>query len=159
MASSHYEKRQDDGGQNRNQNYNQPTVPKPATIDKNIIDKGIKSSDIENIKAWGRYFAENGGGKKVTTSQLRKFFGEIKRIQADFDNCKMDLILLDPKIAYAVGRAKKEARQGDILKIEDFYKQISPLISIIEEDQKKFKHFVQLCEAIVAYHKQFGGDN
>lgn len=160
MATSQYGNRPSGGGgQNRNQNYNQPIVQKPEIINKNIIDKGIKSSDIDNIKAWGKYFAEDDGGKKVTTSQLRKFFGEIKRIQADFENCKMDLILLDPKIAYAVGRAKKEARQGSLLKIEEFYRQISPLISIIDEDQKKFKHFVQLCEAIVAYHKQYGGDN
>jgi CRISPR type III-A-associated protein Csm2 len=71
----------------------------------------------------------------------------------------MDLILLDPKIAYAVGRAKKDARQGETVKIEDFYKQITPLIGKIGEDQAKFKRFVQVCEAIVAYHKQFGGDN
>ena len=158
MATSQYGNRPG-GGQNRNQNFTPPAIQKPTTIDKNIIDVGIKSTDIENIKAWGKYFAEDAGGKKVSTSQLRKFFGEIKRIQADFQNCKMDLILLDPKIAYAVGRAKKEARHGDILKIEDFYKQISPMILLIQEDQKKFKHFVQLCEAIVAYHKQFGGDN
>lgn len=145
------------GGQQKGPLPNQ--VEKPLNLDNSILENGIKSNDIENLKAWGKYFAENIGGKKVTTSQLRKFFGEIKRIQADFDNCKMDLILLDPKIAYAVGRAKKDARQGETLKIEDFYKQITPLIGNIGEDQVKFKRFVQVCEAIVAYHKQFGGDN
>ena len=132
----------------------------PQLIDKKVLDVGITSNEIPLLEEWGSFLAtDTPTTKKMTTSQIRKFFGEIKRIQADFENCKMDLILLDPKIAYAVGRAKKEARQGVVLKIEEFYKQISPLISFIEEDQKKFKHFVQLCEAIVAYHKQFGGDN
>jgi len=148
------------GGQGRQQHQSQASIPvqKPTNIDRNIINEGINNSHIENLKAWGKYFANDSGGKKVSTSQLRKFFGEIKRIQADFENGKMDLILLDPKIAYAVGRAKKEAGRNPV-KIEDFYNQISPLISLIEHDQKKFKRFVQLCEAIVAYHKQFGGDN
>lgn len=136
-----------------------PPINKPSRIDANILESGISASHIENLKSWGNYFANDNGGKKVTTSQLRKFFGEIKRIQADFENCKVDLILLDPKIAYAVGRAKKEARRNETVKVEDFYHQISPLVSKIGDDQLKFKRFVQLCEAIVAYHKQFGGDN
>ena len=86
-----------------------------------------------------------------------KFFGEIKRIQADFENCKTDVILLDPKIAYAVGRAKKESR-GAKIAIEDFYNMVKPMIRSINGDKTKFKHFVQVCEAIVAYHKSNGGE-
>lgn len=161
MERAHYGGRpgNQSGGQGGQQKAAATQNEKPANIDNAILDDGIKANNIENLKAWGRYFADNNGGKKVSTSQLRKFFGEIKRIQADFDNCKMDLILLDPKIAYAVGRTKKDARQGESVKIEDFYKQMTPLISKINEDQAKFKRFVQVCEAIVAYHKQYGGDN
>ncbi|HRN54858.1 MAG TPA: type III-A CRISPR-associated protein Csm2 [Niabella sp.] len=149
------------GGKGWQQNSPQGVMPikKPSDIDKNIINEGINNSHIENLKAWGEYFANDSGGKKVSTSQLRKFFGEIKRIQADFENGKMDLVLLDPKIAYAVGRAKKDSGKSHRVKIEDFYNQISPLIGQIGYDKKKFKHFVQLCEAIVAYHKHFGGDS
>ncbi len=93
----------------------------------------------------------------MSTSQLRKFFGEIKRIQADFDNCKNDAILLDPKIAYSVGREKKEAKFAPVA-IEDFYKLVNPMIRAINGDKQKFKHFVQVCEAIVAYHKNNGGE-
>jgi CRISPR-associated protein Csm2 len=147
-------------GNHSHQNRQEPPPNnRPSRIDVGILETGIESRHIENLKSWGEYFANNAGGRKVSTSQLRKFFGEIKRIQADFDNCKVDLILLDPKIAYAVGRAKKDARQGELVKIEDFYNQITPLIGRIGDDHLKFKRFVQLCEAIVAYHKQFGGDN
>lgn len=146
------------GGQQR-QHTDAAPVQKPGNIDRKILETGIKESHIDNLKKWGEYLAANNGGVKVTTSQLRRFFGEIKRIQADFDNCKTDLILLDPKIAYAVGRAKKDARRNENIKIEDLYHQLAPLISEIREDQPRFRRFVQVCEAIVAYHKQFGGDN
>ena len=90
--------------------------------------------------------------KAMSTSQIRKFFGAIKRIQADFDNLKGEIILLEPKLAYAVGKDKKES------KIDEFYKELSPLIKEINEDEKKFKNFVSIVEAIVAYHKVYGGE-
>lgn len=87
----------------------------------------------------------------MSTSQIRRFFGAIKRIQADFDHLKGEVILLEPKLAYAVGRD-----QGNS-KIVEFYKEISPLLKVINEDEKKFKNFVSIVEAIVAYHKVHGG--
>jgi len=135
----------------------------PDFIDKSILENGIKAEHIPKLEAWGEYLANgvrNGGGiqvKNMTTSQIRKFFGEIKRIQADFENSKQDVILLDPKIAYSVGRAKKDAN-GKRIAIEDFYNLIKPMISTIGDDKRRFKHFVQVCEAIVAYHRAKGGN-
>ena len=40
----------------------------------------------------------------LTTSQLRRFFGEVKRLQMSGYN-KSALVLLKPKLAYAVARA------------------------------------------------------
>lgn len=137
-------------------------MPAPNQIPKSILTEGIKSNDLKLLKDWGNYFSredqiQDGQRparlKELTTSQIRKFFGEIKRIQADFHNLKNEIILLDPKIAYAVGRAKKDGRT----KLDDFYKQLSPLLLDINEDEKKFKYFVNLVEAIVAYHKASGG--
>lgn len=84
--------------------------------------------------------------KKLTTSQLRKFFGEVKRQQIKgFD--KTEFTLLRPKLAYAVGRvADKEA------KINDFNFVISEAIKIVENEDD-FKRFIKIFEAIVAYHK------
>lgn len=136
----------------------------PDIIDKSILESGIKAEHIPKLEAWGEYLANgvrNGREvqvKNMTTSQIRKFFGEIKRIQADFDNCKQDVILLDPKIAYSVGRAKKDASRGQSLAIEEFYKLVKPMISTIGHDKSRFKHFVQVCEAIVAYHRAKGGN-
>lgn len=134
-----------------------------ATINKEMLKTGIK--DLTALEQFGRSLAKkdtetdtrnpqrNWTRKEaMTTSQIRKFFGAIKRIQADFENLKGEIILLEPKLAYAVGRDLKKS------KIDEFYKEISPLIREINEDEAKFKNFVSIIEAIVAYHKVQGGN-
>ncbi len=134
----------------------------PKKIDVHVLEDGITSNEIPLLQEWGEYLAKKNAGRiEMSTSQIRKFFGEIKRIQADFENCKGDVVLLDPKIAYAVGRAKQlRSKKPPIppVAIEEFYENVKPLIRTIDGDKKKFKHFVQVCEAIVAYHKANGGD-
>lgn len=83
---------------------------------------------------------------KLTTSQLRKFFGEVKRQQAIGYN-STDFILLKPKLAYAVGRTKKNNTC-----LHDFYKVMANAIDTVQ-NEKQFKNFIKLFEAIVAYHK------
>ncbi len=125
----------------------------PNKIHKEILTHGIKTNDLILLKEWGEYLSTNESrdAPAVSTSQIRKFFGEIKRIQADFENNKGEIILLDPKIAYAVGRAEKKT------KIKAFYDLLSNLIQDINEDKEKFNHFVSVVESIVAYHKANGG--
>lgn len=107
-------------------------------------------------------FYKNDKGWKIdvtplSTSQLRKFFGEIKRIQGSvFQEEISSILMLKPKLAYAVGRSDGEN------KIEDLFKQMSPLLDAIDvkntkEGPKHFKNFVNIFEAIVAYHKANGG--
>lgn len=129
----------------------------PNPIDVSVLDTGIKTEHLKELETWGQYLAEGGREKlEMSTSQIRRFFGEIKRIQADFENNKEDIVLLDPKIAYAVGRAKKDAGRRTAA-IEEFYKLVSPMIRKIDSDKKKYTNFVHVCEAIVAYHKAKGG--
>ena len=83
---------------------------------------------------------------KLTTSQLRKFFGEVKRQQmSGYD--ETDFVLLKPKLAYAVGRAKDANA-----KINDFYFVISKAIDNVNSELQ-FKNFIKVFVAIVAYHK------
>jgi CRISPR-associated protein Csm2 len=82
---------------------------------------------------------------KLTTNQLRKFFGEVKRQQMQGYN-EADFVLLKPKLAYAVGRNDKNA------KIKDFYDVISDAIDKVKSEEH-FKNFIKIFEAIVAYHK------
>lgn len=106
-----------------------------------------KVTDVEFAKRFGEYLGKDDGvNKKLTTNQLRKFFGEVKRQQMQGYN-KTDFILLKPKLAYAVGRAKNKNA-----KINDFYKVMSNAIDQVQNEQH-FKNFIKIFEAIVAYHK------
>ena len=129
------------------------------------ITNGIEPETIK----WAEEFANdlakerkefiNGKEKKISamsTSQLRKFFGEIKRIQAlDFDKSEVkdDILMLKPKLAYAAGRDEGKSKIGD------FYKKMSIGLDAIEPKNKEhFRNFVKIFEAIVAYHKAAGGN-
>lgn len=89
----------------------------------------------------------------LSTNQLRKFFGEMKRIQAqDFDiegRWLTTFKMLKPKLAYAVGRERNKNP-----KIYDFYVELQTGINAVEK-KEHFHSFVQIVEAIVAYHKYF----
>lgn len=104
--------------------------------DKNTVAKAAK---------FGQYLAVERN--KLTTSQLRKFFGEVKRLQMrGYKDNESDFIMLKPKLAYAVGRAKKDN------KIHDFYHVLADGIDKVN-NAKEFKNFIKIFEAIVAYHK------
>lgn len=120
------------------------------------ITEGISEATVEYAQAFGYYLGTNTEaiGKngrpfttesKLTTSQLRKFFGEVKRQQMQGFS-KSDFILLKPKLAYAVGRADKNS------KIYDFYKVMSVAMDQVN-DERTFINFIKVFEAIVAFHK------
>lgn len=116
------------------------------------ITNEITSVTVEFSKKFGQHLGTNDikenriVREKLTTNQLRKFFGEVKRQQMKSYNVT-DFILLKPKLAYAVGRSK-----GKDPKIKDFYKVISNAIDNVH-DEKTFRNFIKIFEAIVAYHK------
>lgn len=94
--------------------------------------------------------------KALSTSQLRKFFGELKRLETDFERKSTEIVMLKPMLAYAVGRDKGET------KISDFNEVLVRAIDSIRNSENRpleadFKRFVKLFEAIVAYHKFYGG--
>jgi CRISPR-associated protein Csm2 len=108
----------------------------------------------------GKYFRD-----ALTTSQLRNFFGEMKRIQMKLKSSKegndgdllRDMLMLRPKLAYAEARVLKDKRGS---KIKEFVKTADTLLEAVDnaEDKKKaFDNFVNIIEAIVAYHKANGG--
>lgn len=119
--------------------------------------KGITKNVIEWAENFGKELAGDSNNQrkigKLTTSQLRKFFGQLKRIQAaGFDkNNKSELYMLKAQLAYAKGRDNKKT------KIEYFAEILSSAIDHIE-DKEHFKNFVNIVEAIVAFHKANGGE-
>ncbi len=98
----------------------------------------------------------------LTTSQIRALFGEVRRIQAEWsiegrrDQALRHLILLKPKMAY---RARKERGKG----VRNLVKVLDPALDLVieaqgEEQDRRFQRFVEFFEAILAYHKAYGGN-
>lgn len=135
-------------------------------FEKQWIYSPITPEIVEWTKSFGKYlcaYNENNPSKKaLTTGQLRKFFGEVKRIEADVVKYKEDLVMLKPLLAYAVGRDKKKSGRELVNKtrIDDFAEEITTAIEAVLEGnnlKENFKKFVKILEAIVAYHKRYGG--
>ncbi|MBO4379953.1 MAG: type III-A CRISPR-associated protein Csm2 [Muribaculaceae bacterium] len=127
-------------------------------IQESEIRDKVTELSVAFAEEFGEYLANNekDGPESLTTNQLRKFFGEVKRQQMAGYN-EASFVMLKPKLAYAVGRAKN-GKQEKQVKIEDFYNVMRPAIdSVVKapDKEKAFKNFISIFEAIVAYHKQF----
>lgn len=136
------------------QNYNNRaggwanTTPKPALdkIQKWITD-GVDADAIVFAEDAGKYMAKN----KLTTSQIRNIYGEIKRIQiGDFDKERTSFYLLKPKVAYAVSR---QNNCEGLRFFQDFFNKAYAVVS----KKQHFEHFCELMEAMLAYHKANNG--
>ncbi|MDF5729193.1 MAG: type III-A CRISPR-associated protein Csm2 [Rhizonema sp. PD38] len=137
-------------------------------IVKKIVDKinnlapGLNEYKIrelvEDTEKLGKKLVEEG----LKTNQIRKFLDAVNRLKAilnkdeskSFSTIESDLVFLRPQLAYAAARQQKNNR--DMGPVE-------PLKQVLEAAIKKvnntddFDRFVQLIEAVIAYHKAAGG--
>ena len=125
-------------------------------IPEKEIQEKVTATTVQFAEKFGNYLAEKEDqAEPLTTSQLRKFFGEVKRQQmTGYDDT--EFVMLKPKLAYAVGRAKQNGKKDKHQKIEDFYTVMADAIDKVEastDKPKAFKNFITTFEAIVAYHK------
>jgi CRISPR type III-A-associated protein Csm2 len=129
---------------------------KTDLIPNGEIQDKVTDATVQFAKRFGDYLAEKEeSAEPLTTSQLRKFFGEVKRQQMTGYN-NTEFVMLKPKLAYAVGRAKQNGKKFKAQKIEDFYLVMADAIDKVEsstDKPKAFKNFITAFEAIVAYHK------
>jgi CRISPR-associated protein Csm2 len=138
----------------------QPSVPIP---DKGTVERIIAQGEPETLVKW----AEDIGkaiARQVTSSQLRNVFGTARQIQLRWSDepkaaqdAYRDAVLIRPKLGYY---AKRERGRG----MEDLRKILVPALEVMsqgenmDERKKRFDHFVDFFEAIVAYHKAYGGN-
>lgn len=120
-------------------------MPKLNSVRNWIVD-GITRDAVAFAEEAGKYMAQN----KLTTSQIRNIYGEIKRIQmGEFEKEKTSFFLLKPKIAYAVSRQDN----AGIKFFQNFFNEAFAAI----ENGTHFEHFCELMEAMLAYHKSNNG--
>ncbi len=105
---------------------------------------------IEELEKFGNYLAKKA---YLKTSQIRKFFDAVKKIQNEArmkktGNIRARLLRIKPQLAYATAKQPKQ--------LKDFADIVHMAIDKVE-DEKDFEYFVEFVEAIVAYHKYCGG--
>lgn len=111
------------------------------------IKSGATQSMVEYAEEAGKFMAKNG----LTNSKIRSIYGEIKRIQmGEFEKEKSSFYLLKPKVAYALGRDEK----NEGLKL---FKMIFDKSFCYVTDQNTYHNFCAFIEAVLAYHKAYGG--
>lgn len=149
------------GGNNRGGGYNQERGERPKhnfpldTYQSDIqkwITSQIDRGTISFAEEAGKFLAKN----QMTTSQIRIAFGELRKIQMNgFEKEQANFLMLTPKLAYAAERHGKEG----IWMFYEFFKFAASNVDIskVEDGKKHFDNLIQVVEAVLAYHKSFGG--
>jgi CRISPR-associated protein Csm2 len=110
---------------------------------------------VQEADRLGKELGRNG----LTTSQIRNIFGEVRSIEQDVlptdQQLSLDvqrrLLMLKPKMAYQVGRFSNNQA------LQELVETLSDAIGLIGNDKNRFQTFVNLFEAILAYHRRYGG--
>ena len=114
---------------------------------------------IEVAESIGRHLARN-----VTTSQIRNIFGTVRTIEQDVKTLEddqqlpiqvqRDLQMLRPKLAYQYGRIQKRDEKEGMGALTGI---LSEAIALVGSDVRRFRNFMDFFEAILAYHRRYGG--
>jgi CRISPR-associated protein Csm2 len=136
-----------------------------ANFNSDWINKGIDDAAINFAEEFGKHLCDLQPGKDgkprpgdmaLTTSQIRNFFGEIKRIQAKgFEDNRAAFLLIRPKLAYAEARvvAKSRSKKARITEFRSIMESGHKMVT----NKDQFQNFVDFLEATLAYHKFYGG--
>ena len=128
--------------------------------DINDVKNKIKACNtLSEIPAKDFLDAETGyahivakNSKKLNTTQLRKFFAALKKLEQKdtWDEIETEFYLLKPRMAVSVGRKNLPKPFYDVILAA-----MAKVDNASDEEviMKNFDIFVKFFEAIVAYHK------
>ncbi len=123
-------------------------APRKEEIQRFIADERAAPEMVACAERLGSYLQQ----QNVTSSQIRNAYGNLKKLEMNGwgPQTQRHLVLLKPRLAYAAGR------HGGGLK--DLKQVLERAIDAVC-DQDSFARFCQFFEAILAYHKAYGGRN
>ncbi len=101
---------------------------------------------IETLKTYIKGKFNEQGNTDLSASQLRNIFFDVRKVQK-----YNQLYPLRPKLAYAAGRADKNV-------VKEVMQLFDDLMANVKNDDQ-LKSFQDFFEAIIAYHKFYGGKN
>ncbi len=127
-------------------------------FDPKWITEGIDMEALDKLSSFAKELKNF-----IKTTKLRKFYGEVKRIQVkgiSDSGEKIAFRMLKPKLAYAVGREKGDEERA-LRVLNEFLVEGLNLVDTSfgnpEKEKIYYVNFVNLFEAIIAYHKYHGG--
>ena len=132
-------------GNYRDRNQRDSRRQQSYTLPENVIEEGGNAL-VTAAKDLGNRLQR----RRLKTSQIRKVYGTVKKIQMSDEFRQNDLIMLKPKLAYAAARNNEVADLRDAL---------TQAIDKVGGDPQRFKNFVDFFEATLAYHKAAGGQD
>ena len=142
-----YGNRNQQGSRNQRRDRDQRSRNRPRqsyNLPSDVIEKGGEPL-VTAAESLGQKLARN-----LRTSQIRKVYGAVKKIQMSDEFRQNDLIMLKPKLAYAA------ARNDAVMDLKDA---LTQAIDQVGDDPQKFKNFVDFFEATLAYHRAAGGQD
>jgi CRISPR-associated protein Csm2 len=119
------------------------------------LGDGLRVADFAKEGGYADKIAK-GLKKELNPTQLRKFFDAVREIENKLEMGKWDdasdkFYLLQPQLAYAVGREVVPPKFYELMKAS-----LSKIDRGTDEEKKRsFKRFRQFLEAIVAYQKYY----
>jgi CRISPR-associated protein Csm2 len=126
-------------------------IPEDKVI--TIISRDEPKLLVDEAKRAGEQLARG----KLTKNQIRNIFGAVRQIQLSWpastspedEKARVrELLLLKPKLAYQAAREPTVRPLADVLDVA---------ISQVQGQRVRFQRFVELFEAILAYHTKYGG--
>ncbi len=139
-------------------------LPSPQDLQA-IIQHGDAEKLVEVAERVGSALARPPDSRdQLTSSQIRNIFGAVREIEMSWPRsrqlspadqeqarrCHRELLLLRPKLAY---QARRASGRG----VENLRGVLDPAIKLVAGDRERFQNFVDLFEAILAYHRAYGG--
>lgn len=124
--------------------------------------EAIIGGDVKTLVLWAQTVGEGLKNERLTTSQVRGFFGEVRQIEAMLGpnpqtiqgEAYKKLVLLKPKLMYQAQRQREQRRNEAMGRLADL---LTRAIDMVSNDVSRFRNFVDFFEAILAYHKATGG--
>lgn len=131
-----------------------PDINIPTTITNKIKDlKSLQDYPIRDLVNHAKEFGPYLKQQRLETNQVRKFLDAVNRLKTElaekgeFVAIEIEVVLLQPKLAYAASRQKAAKPLSDV---------ISTAIDKVHS-KEDFERLVQFIESIIAYHKAEGG--
>jgi len=135
----------------------------PATSDE--IEQIMVRGNVETLVTVADRVGKLLKEQRLTTNQIRNVYGTVRQIQMRWpsnpEKSYRDAVLLRPKMAYFAEREKRSKGGGGSDGMETLQSVLEPALKYLTADnqpsRERFDRFTEFFEAIVAYHKKYGG--